>query len=151
MALALKGEERELVLQVLDAFIASIHEPSTREAYLAVRAQAEQGEVDGPAVEALARALEVALQTGHVRRQFDAHVEKALVRVFHRTPRGEALLRTTEALNNALQVLIGRPLEAISVTPGVPGEYRLTLSADGTQLVVRFGPYGVQVDSMTVG
>ncbi len=151
MTITLKDGERDLVLDILDAFIASLHDPAAREMYAAVREEVARGEVKGPAVDALARVLEIALQTGHVRRQHDAHAEKALVRVFHRTPQGEALVAMTQKVNQALQALVGRSLQAISLTPGVPGEYRLTLSADGAQLVVRFGPQGVQVDSMAVG
>lgn len=151
MGITLKDNERQLVLDVLDTFITSLRDPAAREMYLGVREAVAGGEVEGPAVDALARVLEIALQTGHVRRLYDAHAEKALVRVFHRTPQGEALVTMTREVDQALQALVGRSLQAISLTPGVPGEYRLTLSAEGAQLVVRFGPQGVRVDSMTVG
>ena len=151
MSLRLNEQEQMLVLAVLDAFIQSLHDPTARAAYEEVRSAVATGTVDESQVDALARVLEIALQTGHVRRQFDAHAEKALIRVFHRTPRGASLVAMTRQVNEALQALVGRSLDGLSLTPGVPGEYRLTLNADGTQVVVRIGPHGVHVDSMTVG
>ncbi len=151
MSMVLKDGEQQLVLEVLDTFIGSLRDPVAQEAYATVRDDVARGEVTGAALEALARVLAIALQTGHVRRRYDAHAEKALVRVFHRTPQGAALVAMTQQVNDALQALVGRPLQGISVTPGVPGEYRLTLMTEGAQVVVRFGPQGVEVDTVTVG
>ena len=76
--------------------------------------------------------------------------EQALLRLFHRTPRGAAARQATESVNQALRELAGQTIEEILFTVQAPGVYRLGLGTDQVRLTLQIDRHGVTVESLEV-
>ena len=67
---------------------------------------------------------------------------------FQKTPRGRELASSVDAVNAALKRLQGQPLETLGAVARGPGAYALTLRTAELQMVVRFEPAGVRIESL---
>ena len=151
MPLTLKAEEQELLREEVVAFTASLPEAEARARYQALLAAVEAGEVPDDALPALGTVLEAGLQTGRIRKLHRAPGEQALLRLFGKTPAGEAHAAALADLNKALQQLEGQEIESVRVHARLPGTYLLMISTDACEITLRFAPDGAGVESVSVG
>src|SRR5919197_1637115 len=105
MPVTLKPEEQELLREELAAFAGLLTEADARARYAEVAAAVEAGELPDEALGPIGSLLEVGLQTGRIRKLHRAAGEQALLRLFGKTPAGQALAASTAEVNNALKQL----------------------------------------------
>jgi hypothetical protein len=151
MALTLKADEQELLREEIAAFAAASADAQSGEEYAALLAAVESGEVPDEGLALLGEVLEVGLQTGRIRKIHRALGEQALLRVFHKTPAGEAHTEGLGHLNKALAQLEGQAIETARVLERVPGTYLVMISTDDCEMTLCFSPDGAGVESVAVG
>jgi hypothetical protein len=149
-ALELEALQREVVGEELAALCAGFHTPQSRAPWEELAAAVAEGGVPEPLLPRLESALEMSLQTGRARRIHGADGEQALLRLFHKTPKGAAARRSTEAVNAALRTLAGQTIENLVVSSQGPGVFRLGISTDHYRLSLEFDRHGVTVESLEV-
>ena len=54
-------------------------------------------------------------------------------------------------MNAAMKPLAGQAIEAINAISRAPGAYALMIKTDQCQVVIRFEPAGVRIESLEVG
>jgi len=86
-----------------------------------------------------------------VREAYGPGAELALWGLFQKTPRGRDIAASVAALNAALKPLAGQTIESLNAVARAPGAYALTIKTDQCQLVIRFEPAGVRIESLEVG
>lgn len=149
--LPIEEREREILLDELRALSGVLRDPEARARYADLARAAEAGEVAPDLVGDLERVLELTLETGRVRHMQGADGEQALLSLFGRTPRGEAVRRTTREANQALAALAGQTLRGLDFSPRGPGTFRLEIATDLCRLTLEINRRGVTVDSVGVG
>ena len=130
--------------------LATVREPGARARYEELAGAVAAGNVEEPLLGPLEALTEMSLQTGRARKLHGAESEQALLRLFHRTPRGAAARQATESVNQALKGLAGQILEDMLFTVQAPGVYRLGLSTDRIRLALQIDRHGVTVESLEV-
>ncbi len=149
--LAIDALQRDILKPQIAAFIEAASDPSAREVYRALAEAVEKMAVGPTELRArLGAIVEVALQSGRVRRLFGPGAELSLVALFQKTPRGREIGSSIRALNSALAKLKDDTVEEMSATLRAPGSYALTIRASRCQMVIRFEPAGVRVESVDV-
>lgn len=149
-AVAVDAAQREVLLEELATLVVSIRDTAARSSYEELAAAVDAGEVEEGLLGRLEAFLEMALQTGRVRKFHGAEAEQSLLRLFHKTPRGAAARRATEAVNQALASLQGQMLEGALFTVQGPGVYRLGVKTDRCSLTLEIDRHGVTVESLEV-
>lgn len=149
-AVAVDAAQREVLLEELATLVVSIRDAAARASYEELAAAVDAGEVEEGLLGRLEAFLEMALQTGRVRKFHGAEAEQSLLRLFHKTPRGAAARRATEAVNQALASLQGQTLEGALFTVQGPGVYRLGVKTDRCSLTLEIDRHGVTVESLEV-
>jgi hypothetical protein len=149
-ALELDALQQEVLGEEVAALLAGLHSPQARVPWEDLAAAVAEGAMPEPLLARLESALEMSLQTGRARKIHGAEGEQALLRLFHRTPRGAAARRATEAVNAALRALAGQTIEDLLVTSKGPGVFRLGLSTDRCRLALEIDRHGVTVESLEV-
>lgn len=149
-ALEIEEGEREVLLDELRALSVSLHDGAARARYTELALAVEGGEVGPELFAELERVLELTLETGRARRMHGADGEQALLRLFGRTPRGEAVKKTTQEANRALEAVRGQPVRSLSFAPQGPGTFRLEIATDLCRLTFEIGRRGVTLDSVGV-
>jgi hypothetical protein len=148
--LAVEPPEREVVLEEIAAVAGAVQEPRARALYAELAAAVAAGEVAPELAGPLQQVLEMSLATGRARRLHGAQHEAALLRLFFRTPAGEALRGAAAAANRALAALAGQRLDRVAVTAQAPGVFRLQLDTDRCQLTLEVSRDGVEVAGLGV-
>jgi hypothetical protein len=151
MAVALKPDVQELLLEELKAFAASIPDQERPAGFGALQGAVEQGELPDSLLGPVGNLLEVGLQTGRIRQFHRAPGEQALLRLFAQTPNGQAHARAVAEVNSALERLAGQEVESLRVVMRVPGTYLLQIGTDACEITLRFTPDGAGVESVAVG
>lgn len=151
MALRLHGAQKELLELELKALADQARDEGGRERYLAVAASAADGEIPDSQAGLLEAVLELLVQSGRARKLYGPGGEQALAQLFGRTPRGEAVARTVEELNEALRGLAGQTLESLSITAHGPSAYRVQVDTDQGRLSLRLDGSGARAESLEVG
>lgn len=147
--LALDTLQRDILLPQIQAFIDATADLAARETYVTLKAAVEAMEIAPSDLQArLGAIVEVALQSGRIRRLFGPGAELSLNALFQKTPRGREIATSLRELNRALAKLKGDTVEELTATLRAPGAYALTLKTTGCQLVIRFEPAGVRVESV---
>jgi len=147
--LTLDTLQRDILLPQIQAFIDATADPAARQTYLTLKAAVEAMEVAPADLQArLGAIVEVALQSGRIRRLFGPGAELSLNALFQKTPRGREIAGSLRELNRALAKLKGDQVEEVTAAQRAPGAYALTLKTSGCQLVIRFEPAGVRVESV---
>jgi hypothetical protein len=149
--LTLADDEREVLLAEVAQALDQVRAPELRTAYGELLTAVDEGDVPDDLLGPLENLLEVALESGRIRRVHLAHGEMAAQRVFTRTPKGRALRASADAVNDALRALAGQTVEEIVVSPAGPGAYTLTLGTDQGRLLLRFDRRGASIKSLEVG
>jgi hypothetical protein len=142
--------QREVVGEEVAALLHGLQAPPARAPWEELAAAVAEGAVPEPLLPRLESVLEMSLQTGRARKIHGADGEQSLLRLFHKTPRGAAARRSTEAVNAALKALAGQTIEGLLVTSQGPGVFRLGVSTDRLKLSLEFDRHGVTVESLEV-
>ena len=148
--LELSAAEREILAEEVGAFAGTMKDPDTRERYAQLGAAVQQGTVPPHLVGLLETMLELVLQTQRVRRQHGPDAEQALLRLFHRTPRGASLAQAARDVNAALEALHGQTLGSLTFTP-TPRGHRLVIDTAHCSLTLAIDRAGVRVERMETG
>jgi hypothetical protein len=143
--------QRDVLLGQIDSFMAAAPDTASREPYIALRDAIDKLEVPAELGQRLGAVAEVLLTSGRVRNAYGPGAELALWSLFQKTPRGREVVASVDALNVALKRLAGQPIEFLSAVARGPGVYALTLKTAECQMIVRFEPAGVRVESVDVG
>lgn len=142
---------RDLLAPQLDAFIAAASDAAARAPYEALRAALDTLEVPLELAGRLGAIAELAITSGRVRDAYGPGAELALWGLFQKTPRGREIAASVAALNAALKPLEGQSIESLNAVARAPGAYALTIKTEQCQLVIRFEPAGVRIESLEVG
>lgn len=149
--LKLERLQRDLLAPQLDVFIAAAPDAVARAPYVALRAALDTLEVPAALTARLGAIAELAITSGRVREASGPGAELALWALFQKTPRGREMADSVAALNTAMQPLAGQAIEAVTAIARAPGAYALTIKTDQCQMVIRFEPAGVRIESLEVG
>ena len=147
----LDDQERELLLDELDAFTSSLADAESKIPYLNLRRDIEKGGVAPEHIPCLENILELTLQSGRARRRQSPQAEKRLQRLFNGTPRGDAVKRAVSETNEALASLKGQVLDTVSFTPKTPGTYRLLIDTEACRVDLEITRQGVSVKGVEIG
>jgi hypothetical protein len=150
MPVELKGEDQELLAFEVAAYLDALPEGARGE-YAALAEAVGAGSLPDDVVEPAGRLLEAGLQTGRVRKLHRANGEQALLRLFGKTPAGQARGEQIGDVNRALAELAGQEIESVRVLARVPGSYLLQIGTDDCEITLRFGPEGAAVESVALG
>ena len=147
-AVTVRGEAAEVSRAEAQAVMAMLSDERRRGRLADVVAAVDGGRVSGEDAAALGELLELGLQTGRLRSVYGPEGEQAALGLFRRLPQGRELSQSTSELNEALETLAGRTLDRLTVHAVGPGEYGVTVSADGFELVLRLGRSGARISTM---
>ncbi len=142
---------RDLLVPQLDAFIAAAPDPASRAPYEILRAALDTLEGPRELTALLGAIAELAISSGRVRKAYGPGAELALWALYQKTPRGREIAASVAALNAALKPLDGQTIENLGVIARAPGAYALTIKTAQCELVIRFEPAGVRLESLDVG
>lgn len=142
---------RDILVPQLDAFVAAAPDAAARAPYEALRAALDTLNVPPALAARLGAIAELAITSGRVREAYGPGAELALWGLFQKTPRGREIAASVAALNAALKPLAGQTIESLSAATRAPGAYALTIKTDQCQVVIRFEPAGVRIESLEVG
>jgi hypothetical protein len=142
--------QRDLLIPQIQAFLDATSDADARASYTALKAAVESMAVSTEHQARLGTIVEVALQSGRIRRLFGPGAELSLNALFQKTPRGREIARSLQELNATLSSLKGDTVEEVSAVARGPGSWALTVKTSGCQLVIRFERDGVRVESLEV-
>lgn len=149
--LRLERLHRDILAPQIDAFIAAAPDAAARAPYETLRAALDKLEVPPELATRLGAIAELAITSGRVRKAYGPGAELALWALFQKTPRGREIGASVAALNAALKPLEGQSIENLGAVARAPGAYALTIKTPQCQLVIRFEPAGVRIESLEVG
>ena len=147
-AVRVRGDAAEVSRAEAQAVMAMLSDGQRRSRLADVVAAVDGGRVEGDDAAALGELLELGLQTGRLRSIYGPEGEKAALALFRRLPQGRELTQSTADLNTALESLAGRTLDRLSVHAVGPGEYGVSISAEGFELALRLGPSGARISTI---
>jgi hypothetical protein len=145
---AVRGEAAEVARAEAQAVLSMLQDDERRARLADVVAAVGEGRVEGDDAQALGELLELGLQTGRLRAVYGPGGEQAALGLFRRLPQGRELSESTRGLNAALEALAGRELDKVSVTAVGPGEYGVTIAAEGFEIGLRLGRNGARVTTV---
>jgi hypothetical protein len=147
----LSEDEREVLLEEVAQAVEHVRAPEGKVRYGELSTAVDQGDIPDVLLDPLETLLEVALESGRIRKLHKAHGEMAALRVWWRTPKGGAIRETTTAVNEALEAIAGAELHEARLSPSGPGAYSLTLATDKGQVLIHLSRQGAKVQSVEVG
>ncbi len=142
--------QRELLIEETRALLNNLKDADSRARYTGLLSALEAGSVPEPLLDALGNLLELGLQTGRLRSRYTAEGEQALLRLFHKTPRGAAAIKAIQETNQALEKLSGHVLQGITFNTRVPGVYTLSLETDQGHFTLRIQREGVWLENVEI-
>jgi len=142
---------RDILAPQLDVFIAAAPDATARAPYEALRAALDTLEIPSELAARLGAIEELAITSGRVREAYGTGAELALWALYQETPRGREIAESVAALNAAMKPLAGQAIEGVTAISRAPGAYALTIKTDQCQMVIRFEPAGVRIESLEVG
>jgi hypothetical protein len=145
---SVRGEAAEVSRAEAQAVLTMVSDEQRRARLADVVAAVDEGHVAGDDAAALGELLELGLQTGRVRAVYGPEGEQAALVLYRRLPQGKELSQSTRELNEALEALAGRTLDRLSVHAVGPGEYGVSISADGFELAIRLGRSGARISTL---
>ena len=143
-----RGEAAEIARAEAQAVLSMLGDERRRARLAGVVAAVDEGLVEGNDAAALGELLELGLQTGRLRAVYGPEGEQAALSLFRRLPQGRELSQSTKDLTEALDALAGRTLDSVSVHSVGPGEYGVSISAEGFELVLRLGRSGARISTI---
>lgn len=148
--LTLSDDERELVLQDLDALLPTL-DAQRRARFSELRAAAAAGEIPGGLGSALESLLELTLQTARARARYRAEGEQILNKLYARTQAGRQLAAHLRQVNKALGSLVGETIESLNVRMRTVGHFTIAIQTDATAITLVSRPDTIDVESIAVG
>jgi hypothetical protein len=142
--------QRDILIPQIQAFLDSTSDPAAREVYAALRSAVERLEIPPDLQPRLGAIVEVALQSGRIRRLFGPGADLSMGALFLNTPRGKEVAESIREVNAALAKLKGQAVAEVSASLKSPGSYVLTLRTSGCQVVIRLEPAGARIESLEV-
>ncbi|HZQ80617.1 MAG TPA: hypothetical protein VFB25_01420 [Gaiellaceae bacterium] len=136
-------EAREVALAEVQAVLALARD---KEHLARLAAELDAGEVVEE--ELLESVLELALQTGRIRAYHGPGGEQAALATLRQLPRGRARTASAREVSEALRVLAGKELDAVSIAAIAPGAFTLSLEAGGLETSVRLDHNGARIQSV---
>lgn len=149
-AVKLSGEAREVALAEAQHVLAAVQDTRRRARLAELVADVDEGAVEGDSAQALEEVLELGLVSGRLRAVYGPEGEQAALTTFRKLPLGKELAEGAKEITGALQTLVGRELEKLSVASVGPGAYVVTLAADGLELSVRLDRQGARLHTVSV-
>jgi hypothetical protein len=143
-----RGEAAEVARAEAQAVLAMVSDEHRRGRLADLVAAVDEGVVEGEDAAALGELLELGLQSGRLRSVYGPEGEQAALGLFRRLPQGRELSQSTSELTSALEALEGRTLDRVSVHSLGPGEYGVSISAEGFELVLRLGRSGARISTI---
>jgi hypothetical protein len=143
-----RGEAAEVARAEAQAVLALLSDEHRRARLADVVAAVDEGVLEGEDAAALGELLELGLQSGRLRSVYGPEGEQAALGLFRRLPQGRELSQSTTDLSAALEALEGRALDRVSVHSLGPGEYGVSISAEGFELVLRLGRSGARISTI---
>ena len=143
-----RGDAAEVARAEAQAVLSMLSDERRRARLADVVAAVDEGIVEGNDAAALGELLELGLQTGRLRAVYGPEGEQAALGLFRRLPQGRELSQSTKDLTEALDALTGRTLDRVSVHSVGPGEYGVSISAEGFELVLRLGRSGARISTI---
>jgi hypothetical protein len=143
--------QRDILVPQLETFLRAAPDAESRAPYLALRQALDSLIVPSELAGHLGAIAEVLLTSGRVRKLHGPGAELSLWSLFQKTPRGREAITSVEAVNAAFRRLTGQPIESINAIARGPAAYALTIKTSELQLVVRFEPTGIRLESVEVG
>ena len=148
--LALDSLQRDALRPHIEAILGATNDPRARDEYHRLSQSVAKLSVEPDLQGRLGAILELLLQSGRIRKQHGPGAESLLLALYQKTPQGRRISESIRALNVALEKLNGQSLEGATAGLRSPGTYALTLKTDQLQVVIRFAPEGVSIESMEV-
>jgi hypothetical protein len=145
---AVRGEAAEVARAEAQAVMAMLEDGERRGRLADLVAAVAEGRVREADAEALGELLDLGLRTGRLRALYGPGGEQAARALYRRLPIGRGLAEATRALNAALEGLEGREVERVQVHSLGPGEYGLSIVADGFEIGLHLGPSGPRVTTI---
>ena len=142
--------QKEILAREVRAFLTGVADPDAQARYAGLLQGVEDGEVGEECAAALEGVLTIVLESGRARKLYGPPGENSLNSLFHKTPRGAALVQQANEVNKALQGLEGQVLREISFRPTGPGSWGLTLQTDRGELTLRIDRQGIRVHDLEV-
>lgn len=150
-SIKLERLHRDILAPQIEAFLSAARDAEAQAPYRALAEAIEGLEVPPELAARLGAITEVLLTSGRVRNSYGPGAELALWSLFQKTPRGREISSSITAMNAALKRLEGQPLEQLNAAARGPGAYALTLKTSECQVVLRFEPGGVRLESVELG
>jgi hypothetical protein len=147
----LSPEEKDLLQVEVAEALGQVRSPEMRALYAELLEAVEAGDVPDALIEPLTSLLAVGLESGRIRRLHTAYGEMTASRMYGRTPQGQAVRASTEAVNEALKALEGHVLQEVTVSPHGPGSYSVSLGTDQGKVLLRLDRQGARIQSVDVG
>jgi hypothetical protein len=126
----LDPEVQEYLRHEIAAFIDRLAEPAARSVYAPLLPAVEAAEIPDDLLDPLGRVLELSLGSGRLRKLHGPQAEESAMRLFRRSPRGRAIQQTFDETNQALAGLQGQTIRSMSLAPGNPGAFALSIETD---------------------
>ena len=146
----LSGEAREVALAEAQHVLAHVQDERRRARLAELIADVDEGEVSGDSAQALEELLELGLVSGRLRAVYGPEGEQAAIKTFRKLPLGKELTEGAREITGALQSLVGRELEKMSISSVGPGAYVVTIGADGLELSVRLDRQGARLHTVSL-
>lgn len=143
-------EAAEVLRAEAQAVLAMVLDPERRGRLAGVIAAVDEGLLDDQAAGDAEEVLSLALSSGRVRALYGPEGETAIVSLLRRLPHGRAAVESAREVTAALASLEGRTLEGVSVHALSPGEFAVSISADGLELSARLGRGGVRLNTVAI-
>jgi hypothetical protein len=142
--------QKEILSREVRAFVKGWIDPEVQARYAALLQEVESGTITEECCESLEGLLEIILESGRARKLYGPAGENSLVSLFQKVPRGSALVRQANEVNQALKGLESQILGGITFRSSGPGSWSLTLQTDRCELSLRIDRRGIQVENMGV-
>ena len=140
--ITLRGESREVAL----AEVQAVHALAGEGKYAALVGEVDAGEVED--VGTLESVLELGLQSGRIRALYGPGGEQAAISTLRRLPRGVERSESAAGVSSALQALVGRTLDGVTLSAVGPGAFTLSIDAGGVETSIRLDRTGARLASV---
>lgn len=140
--IALSGEAREVAL----AEVQAVHAAAGEGKYADLVGEVDAGEVDDVAT--LESVLELGLQSSRIRALYGPGGEQAAIATLRKLPRGRERNESAADVSTALQALVGRRLDGVSLSAVGPGAFALSIEAGGVETSIRLDRSGARIASV---
>ncbi|MBI3801953.1 MAG: hypothetical protein HY268_33915 [Deltaproteobacteria bacterium] len=141
---------KEILEREVRLFLNGVTDLEAQARYAGLLQGVEAGEVGEEFAAALEGILTIVLESGRARKLYGPPGENSLNSLFHKTPRGSALVQQVNAVNKALKGLEGQLLGGITFRSTGPGAWGLTLQTDRGELTLRLDRHGIRVHDLEV-